>query len=143
MEGQFLRVRGLKRSNVEDEMKENGRRCFQFLRSALVVTWTRSRLSGQASVRESLVVVFTKPLNERTMPNRNQEHTRADRQQVASQFRRPNALGIVRHSTLWLRPRAVAQIEFLEWSVLQKCLMRQNAARLQVSRNGRAAEDNS
>jgi len=29
--------------------------------------------------------------------------------------------GIVRNSTLWLRPEAVAQIDFLEWSVLQKC----------------------
>jgi ATP-dependent DNA ligase len=29
----------------------------------------------------------------------------------------PNACGIVRHSTLWLRPEAVAQIEFLEWTV--------------------------
>jgi len=27
-----------------------------------------------------------------------------------------NACGIVRHPTLWLRPEAVAQIEFLEWT---------------------------
>jgi hypothetical protein len=27
-----------------------------------------------------------------------------------------NACGIVRHSTLWLRPEAVARIDFLEWT---------------------------
>ena len=27
-----------------------------------------------------------------------------------------NARGIVRHSTLWLKPEAVAQIAFLEWT---------------------------
>jgi hypothetical protein len=27
-----------------------------------------------------------------------------------------NASGIVRHSTLWLKPEAVAQIEFLQWT---------------------------
>ena len=27
-----------------------------------------------------------------------------------------NACGIVRHSTLWLKPEAVAQIEFLGWT---------------------------
>ena len=27
-----------------------------------------------------------------------------------------NACGIVRHSTLWLQPDAVAWIEFLEWT---------------------------
>jgi ATP-dependent DNA ligase len=28
----------------------------------------------------------------------------------------PNALGIVRHSTLWLKPETVAQIDFQEWT---------------------------
>ena len=28
----------------------------------------------------------------------------------------PNVYGIVGHPTLWLRPEAVAQIEFLEWT---------------------------
>ena len=32
----------------------------------------------------------------------------------------PNACGIVRHSTLWLRPEVVAQIEFLEWTVADR-----------------------
>jgi hypothetical protein len=27
-----------------------------------------------------------------------------------------NACGIVRHSTLWVKPEVVAQIEFLEWT---------------------------
>ncbi|WP_281176137.1 hypothetical protein [Edaphobacter aggregans] len=27
-----------------------------------------------------------------------------------------NGCGIVRHSTLWLKPEAVAQIDFLEWT---------------------------
>jgi hypothetical protein len=27
-----------------------------------------------------------------------------------------NACGIIRHSTLWLKPEAVAQIAFLEWT---------------------------
>jgi ATP-dependent DNA ligase len=49
------------------------------------------------------------------MSNENQGHTCADRQQAASQFGCPNALGIVRHSTLWLKPEAVAEIAFLEW----------------------------
>jgi ATP-dependent DNA ligase len=30
-----------------------------------------------------------------------------------------NACGIVRHSTLWLRPEAVAQIAFLEWTEIR------------------------
>jgi ATP-dependent DNA ligase len=29
---------------------------------------------------------------------------------------RPNAYGIVRHSTLWLKPVVVAQFEFVEWT---------------------------
>ena len=27
-----------------------------------------------------------------------------------------NACGIVRHSTLWVKPQLVAQIEFVEWT---------------------------
>ena len=67
---------------------------------------------NKASVRESLVVVFTKPLNARIMRNENQGHTSADRQQALPNSGCPNALGIVRHSTLWLKLRAVAQVGF-------------------------------
>jgi len=28
----------------------------------------------------------------------------------------PNACGIVRHSTLWVRPETVVRIDFLEWT---------------------------
>jgi ATP-dependent DNA ligase len=50
--------------------------------------------------------------NSRTMPHENQDHTS---QNCKHRSRVPNACGIVRHSTLWLRPEAVAQIAFLEW----------------------------
>ena len=49
------------------------------------------------------------------MSDENQEHTRADRQQAASQFGCPNALGIVRHPTLWVKPKIAAETEFSEW----------------------------
>jgi ATP-dependent DNA ligase len=47
------------------------------------------------------------------MPYENQDHTHKI---ASSPIRVPNACGIVRHSTLWLRPEKVAQIEFLEWT---------------------------
>jgi ATP-dependent DNA ligase len=50
------------------------------------------------------------------MSNENQGHTRADHQQAASKFECPNALGIVRHSTLWVKPKLVAVIKFLQWT---------------------------
>jgi ATP-dependent DNA ligase len=42
--------------------------------------------------------------------------TRCRSHQTASEIVCQQCIGIVRHSTLWLRPEAVAQIAFLEWT---------------------------
>ena len=48
------------------------------------------------------------------------EQEAADELKLPPKSCAPNACGIVRHSTLWVKPQVVAEVKFLEWSVLQK-----------------------
>jgi ATP-dependent DNA ligase len=50
------------------------------------------------------------------MPNDNRGTLVQTVNRRGRRFKSPNVCGIVLHPTLWLRPEAVAQIEFLEWT---------------------------
>jgi ATP-dependent DNA ligase len=50
------------------------------------------------------------------MPYEDQGHTRATARRRFQNRPAKNAYGIVRHSTLWLKPVLVGQFEFVEWT---------------------------